>query len=71
MLSRLFVLGDITLTPPTFDSTDSVFQSMIDTFGQAGTIAVAVIAAAVGLGVITILGNYGFGLFKKWLSKAK
>ena len=49
----------------------SVFQSMINMFGQAGTYALDVIGAAVSLGLIVILAMYVWGLLKKWLAKSK
>lgn len=57
--------------PPTMPDPVSTFQMMIDSFGTAGTIALAVIGAAVALGVIVILGLFGWRLTKKWLSAAK
>lgn len=56
--------------PPTFPSPVELFQRMINNFGSAGTIAVAIIAAAVALGVICILGLWGWRLAKRWLSAA-
>jgi fibronectin type 3 domain-containing protein len=57
--------------PPTMPNPVTIFQRMIDNFGTAGTIALAVIGAAVGLGILVILGLYGWRLSKKWLSAAK
>lgn len=59
------------LTPPTMPDNSSVFQNLVDTFGTAGTIGVAVIGAAVALGIIVILAMWGWRLAKKWLSAAK
>ncbi len=59
------------LTAPTLPSATGVVQNMVDSFGTAGTIGIAVIGAAVGLGIIVILGSYGWRLVKKWLSSAK
>lgn len=52
-------------------SSQTIFQSMINNFGTAGTIAIAIIGAAVALGVIVILGMYGWRLAKKWLAASK
>jgi hypothetical protein len=52
------------------DST-SIFQKMIDNFGVAGTIGIAIIGGAVALGILVILGMWGWRLAKKWLSAAK
>lgn len=59
------------LTPPTIPSSDSIFQEMLDTFGTAGTVGIAIIGGAVALGVVIILGMWGWRLAKKWLSAAK
>lgn len=61
----------MTFTSPTMPDSTSIFQKMIDQFGTAGTIGIAVIGAAVALGVIVILGMWGWRLAKKWLSAAK
>ena len=61
----------MTLTPPTLPAATGVVQNMVDSFGTAGTIGIAVIGAAVGLGIIVILGAYCWRLVKKWLSSAK
>lgn len=57
--------------PPSFPSPGELFQKMIDNFGVAGSIAIAVISAAVALGLIVILGLWGWRLAKKWLNAAK
>ena len=49
----------------------SIFQKMVDMFGTAGTIGIAIIGGAVALGIIIILGMWGWRLLKKWLSAAK
>jgi len=59
------------LTNPTMPDNTSVFQKMVDTFGTAGTIGIAIIGGAVALGIIVILGMWGWRLLKKWLSAAK
>lgn len=61
----------MTFTQPTMPDSTSIFQEMIDNFGTAGTIGLAVIGAAVGLGVIVILGMWAWRLAKKWLAAAK
>lgn len=61
----------MTLTPPTMPNESSIFQEMVDMFGTAGTIGIAIIGAAVALGIIIILGRWGWQLVKKWLSSAK
>lgn len=61
----------MTFTEPAMPSSTSIFQKMIDTFGTAGTIGIAIIGAAVALGLIIILGMWGWRLAKKWLSAAK
>lgn len=60
-----------TLTAPTMPDSSSVFQSMVDSFGTAGTYAIVVIGAAVALGVIVIVAMYIWRLAKKWLSASK
>lgn len=57
--------------PPVMPDPVSMFQKMIDSFGTAGTIAIAVIGAAIGLGALVILGMYGWRLAKKWLAASK
>jgi chitodextrinase len=57
--------------PPLMPNPVSMFQKMIDNFGGAGTVAIAIIGSAVALGVIVILGMYGWRLTKKWLSTTK
>lgn len=57
--------------PPTMPDPTSLFQKLIDNFGTAGTIALAVIGGAVGLGILCILGIWGWRLSKRWLSAAK
>ena len=61
----------MTLTAPTLPSSTGVVQNMIDSFGTAGTVGIAVIGAAIGLVIIVILGAYAWRLVKKWLSAAK
>jgi hypothetical protein len=61
----------MTFTPAPVPDSTSLFQTMINQFGTAGTIALAVIGGAVALGVIVIVAMYGWRLAKKWLSAAK
>jgi hypothetical protein len=58
------------LAPIMPDST-SLFQSMINSFGKAGTIALIVIGGAVALGLIVILALWAWRLTKKWLASSK
>lgn len=53
--------------PPVFPDPLSLFQQMVDNFGEAGTIGVAIIIGAVALGIICILGIWGWRLSKRWL----
>lgn len=59
------------LVQPTMPDSSSVIQSMVNSFGTAGTDAIAIITAAVGLGVIVIVGMYAWRSLKKWLSASK
>jgi hypothetical protein len=61
---------NMVLNNPAMPDSTSIFQQMIDNFGTAGTVAIAVIGAAVSLGVIVILGMYGWRLYKHWLFMA-
>lgn len=57
--------------PPTFPSPGALFQNMLDLFGTSGTIAIAIITGAVALGVLCILGIWGWRLSKRWLSASR
>jgi hypothetical protein len=57
--------------PPNMPSIVELFQKMLDSFGTAGTIALAIIGGAIALGIITVLGMFGWRTFKKWLASAK
>lgn len=59
------------LDQPTMPDSTTIYQDMIDNFGTAGTVGLAIIGAAVALGVIVILGMWAWRLAKKWLSAAK
>lgn len=61
----------MTFTQPTVPGAQTVLQTMIDTFGTAGTIAIAIIGGAVALGILVILAMWGWRMIKKWLSAAK
>lgn len=61
----------MTFTQPSMPDSTSIFQDMIDNFGTAGNIGIAVAGAAVALGVIVILGFWGWRLAKKWLAASK
>lgn len=61
----------MTFTDPTMPSTTALFQKMVDMFGTAGTIGVAIIGGAVALGILVVLARWGWVLLKGWLSKAK
>lgn len=60
-----------TLTPPTMPDATSTYQKMVDSYGEGGTIALAIIGAAVALGIMVILAMYGWKLAKKWTASAK
>lgn len=57
--------------PPIFPSPGFIYQEMLDNFGGAGTVAIAIIAAAIALGLICILGIYGWRLAKRWLATTR
>lgn len=59
------------LVPPTMPESDSVFQSMVDMFGNAGTIGLVIIGGAVALGLIVIIAMWAWRMLKKWLSASK
>jgi len=61
----------MTFTTPAVPDGTTIFQKMIDGFGTAGTIGIAIIGGAVALGIVVILGMWGWRLAKKWLSAAK
>ncbi|WP_148300285.1 fibronectin type III domain-containing protein [Paenibacillus sp. JCM 10914] len=57
--------------PPTFPSPQDLFQRMLNVFGTAGTIAVAIIGGAVALGILCVLAMWAWRLLKRWLAKSK
>jgi len=57
--------------PPVFPAPDGIFQLMLDQFGTAGTIAIAIIGGAVALGILCILALWGWRLLKRWLTAAR
>lgn len=57
--------------PPTFPNPQEMFQNMLDVFGNAGTIAMAIIGGAIALGIMCVLAMWGWRLLKRWLSQAK
>lgn len=61
----------LTLTDPTMPDNSSIYQKMIDTFGTAGTIAIAIIGGAVSLGIIAVLAIWAWRMLKKWINAAK
>lgn len=72
MITQTVNTGSIkSFVPPLFPAPDNIFQSMLDNFGEAGTIAVTVILGAVALGIICILGLYGWRMAKRWLNAAR
>lgn len=56
---------------PSMPNPVRLFQQMVDSFGIAGTVGIAVMSAAVGLGILIILGLWGWRLSKKWLRASK
>ena len=54
----------MTFTDPTMPSTQSLFQKMVDVFGTAGTIGIAIIGGAVLLGIMVVLARWGWILLK-------
>lgn len=61
----------MTFTDPTMPDTQSLFQKMVDVFGTAGTIGIAIIGGAVLLGIMVVLARWGWTVLKGWLSRAK
>lgn len=57
--------------PPTFPNPQEAFQKMLNIFGTAGTIAVAIIGGAVALGLLVLLAYWGWLLLKRWLARTK
>jgi hypothetical protein len=57
--------------PPLMPNPSMMFQKMLDSFSDAGIVAVALIGAAVSLGILTVLGIFAWRSFRKWLASAK
>lgn len=57
--------------PPTFPNPQELFQRMLDVFGTAGTIAVAIIGGALLLGIMVVLARWAWIMLRGWLSRAK
>lgn len=57
--------------PPVFPNPQELFQKMLNVFGTAGTIAVAIIGGAIALGIICILAMWAWRLLKRWLAKSR
>lgn len=57
--------------PPVFPNPQELFQKMLDVFGTAGTIAVAIIGGSIALGIICILAMWAWRLLKRWLAKSR
>lgn len=70
--SQMINTGSTTsFIPPVMPDSTSLFQKMLNSFGTAGTIAIAVIGGAVALGILIIIGLWGWRLLKKWLASSK
>lgn len=57
--------------PPSMPSPESMFQGMLDVFGTAGSIAVAIIGGAILLGIICVLAMWAWRLLKRWMLRTK
>lgn len=62
---------DKAYTPPTFPNPQQLFQRMLDVFGTAGTIAMAIIGGAIALGILCVLAMWAWRLLRNWLARAK
>jgi len=58
-------------TQPTIAEPTSVIQTMLNGFGTAGTIGIAIIGSAIALGLLVLLAGWGWRTVKKWLASAK
>jgi hypothetical protein len=61
----------VSALPPEMPDSQSLFQTLVNSFGQAGAIALVVIGGAVGLGCLVILAMWAWRLTKKWLASSK
>jgi hypothetical protein len=59
------------LTPPTAPEATSIVNQLLGGLGDAGTIGLAVIGAAVALGLMILLAGWAWRSVKKWISTAK
>lgn len=66
-----FADTSVNLSQPSMPDPTSTMQTMVDSFGQAGSYAIAIIGGAVALGVMVILAMYAWRLLKRWLHTAK
>lgn len=57
--------------PPPLPDPTSLFQRMLDGFGDSGKIAIAIIGGAVLLGVMVVLAMFGWRLTRRWISAVK
>jgi chitodextrinase len=57
--------------PPTFPNPQETFQKMLDVFGTAGTIAMAIIGGAIALGILCLLALWAWRLLRNWLARTK
>lgn len=57
----------MTFTDPAMPSTQSLFQKMVDMFGTAGTIGIAIIGGAILLGIMVVLARWGWRLLQAWM----
>ncbi|MEN1990821.1 fibronectin type III domain-containing protein [Paenibacillus hubeiensis] len=57
--------------PPTFPNPQEMFQRLLDVFGTAGTIGMAIIGGALALGILVVLARWAWILLKGWLAKSR
>lgn len=58
------------LSDPVMPDNQLLFQKMIDVFGTAGAIGIAIIGGAVLLGIMVVLSIWGWRHVKHWLAMA-